>query len=161
MVMLLLGYGAALWAFLKTAPKVYTLMVSDLEVARQFYADALGWRPAAAPLQYYHDYERSLGLGEPAFQPLAALKQSGNQPSEQDLWFQVKRQAQVHLIAGARRGPQGEERHVALDADGLALILRRTQGRGLRVRIRQEKPLQFQVKDLAGRVIDLSAAKPR
>ena len=37
MVMLLAAYAGAMWMFLSSAPKVYTVMVSDLEVARQLY----------------------------------------------------------------------------------------------------------------------------
>ena len=35
MIMLLAAYAGAMWMFLSSAPKVYTVMVSDLEVARQ------------------------------------------------------------------------------------------------------------------------------
>ena len=34
MVMLLAAYAGAMWMFLSSAPKVHTIMVSDLEVAR-------------------------------------------------------------------------------------------------------------------------------
>lgn len=37
MVMLLAAYAVAMWMFLTSAPKVHTVMVSDLEIARQFY----------------------------------------------------------------------------------------------------------------------------
>lgn len=35
MVMLLAAYAGAMWMFLSSAPKVYTIMVSDMEIARQ------------------------------------------------------------------------------------------------------------------------------
>ena len=41
MVMLLVAYAGAMWMFLKSAPKVHTIMVSDLEVARRFYEGML------------------------------------------------------------------------------------------------------------------------
>ena len=36
MVMLLVAYAGAMWMFLSSAPKVYTVMVSDLQNAQRF-----------------------------------------------------------------------------------------------------------------------------
>ena len=41
MILLLVAYAGAMWMFLTSAPKVHTVMVSDLEVARQFYEGLL------------------------------------------------------------------------------------------------------------------------
>ena len=41
MVMLLGAYAVAMWMFLSSAPKVHTVMVSDLEVAKRFYEGLL------------------------------------------------------------------------------------------------------------------------
>lgn len=37
MIMLLIAYAGAMWMFLSSAPKVHTIMVSDLEIARDLY----------------------------------------------------------------------------------------------------------------------------
>ena len=41
MVMLLVAYAGAMWMFLSSAPKVYTVMVSDLQNAQRFYEGLL------------------------------------------------------------------------------------------------------------------------
>jgi len=41
MVMLLGAYAVAMWMFLTSAPKVHTVMVSDVELARDFYEGML------------------------------------------------------------------------------------------------------------------------
>jgi hypothetical protein len=61
MVMLLVAYAGAMWMFLSSAPKVYTIMVSDLEVAKQFYQGELQLSLAEVPLHYYYNYEQTLG----------------------------------------------------------------------------------------------------
>ena len=50
MVMLLVAYAGAMWAFLSSAPKVHTVMVSDLDTARQFYEGMLSLSAADVPL---------------------------------------------------------------------------------------------------------------
>ncbi len=61
MVMLLIAYAGAMWMFLTSAPKVYTMMVSDLELARRFYEGVLDLPAADVPLHYYYNYEQTLG----------------------------------------------------------------------------------------------------
>ena len=61
MVMLLAAYAVAMWMFLTSAPKVHTVMVSDLEIARQFYEGLLNLAAAEVPLHYYYNYEQTLG----------------------------------------------------------------------------------------------------
>jgi len=53
MVMLLAAYAGAMWMFLTSAPKVYT-MVSDMEIARQLYEGLLDMPAAEVPLHYYY-----------------------------------------------------------------------------------------------------------
>lgn len=55
------------------------------------------------------------------------------------------------MATGAAR-----DRHVCFDRDCLDQILLRVQTRGLKHKIRREKPLNFLVKDYAGRVIELA-----
>jgi hypothetical protein len=61
MVMLLAAYAVAMWMFLTSAPKVHTIMVSDLEIARRFYEGLLNLAAAEVPLHYYYNYEQTLG----------------------------------------------------------------------------------------------------
>ena len=61
MVMLLCAYGVAMWMFLTSAPKVHTIMVSDLDVARRFYEGILQLPAADVPMHYYYNYEQTLG----------------------------------------------------------------------------------------------------
>src|SRR5918997_3937403 len=68
MVMLLAAYAVAMWMFLTSAPKVHTVMVSDLEVARQFYEGLLNLAAAGVSLHYYYNYEQTLGTA--AIDPL-------------------------------------------------------------------------------------------
>ena len=49
MVMLLAAYALAMWMFLTSAPKVHTIMVTDLETARQFYEGLLNLPTADVP----------------------------------------------------------------------------------------------------------------
>jgi hypothetical protein len=62
MVMLLAAYAAAMWLFLTSAPKVHTMMVSDLQTAKDLYEGLLNLPIAQVPLHYYYDYEHSLCL---------------------------------------------------------------------------------------------------
>ena len=91
MVLLLVGYAGAMWMFLSSAPKVYTIMVSDLEMARRFYEGMLQLQTADVPLHYYYNYEQTLGAG--AIDPMltsgmTTAAQPYNQPD--GLWYQLK-----------------------------------------------------------------------
>ena len=61
MVMLLAAYAGAMWMFLTSAPKVHTIMVSDLEIARDLYEGLLDLPAAEVPLHYYYNYEQTIG----------------------------------------------------------------------------------------------------
>ena len=61
MVMLLAAYAGAMWMFLTSAPKVHTVMVSDMEIARQLYEGLLDLPAAEVPLHYYYNYEQTIG----------------------------------------------------------------------------------------------------
>ena len=54
------------------------------------------------------------------------------------------------------RGKKIVERHVCFDRDCLDQLLMRVQTRGIKYKIRREKPLNFLVKDYDGRVIEMS-----
>ncbi|MEB3311513.1 MAG: glyoxalase-like domain protein [Snowella sp.] len=159
MVMLLGAYAAAMWMFLTSAPKVHTIMVSDLEVARQFYEGLLELNVADVPLHYYYNYEQTLGAAgvdsfylsaNPSSTPMTRYNQS------EGLWYQLKKNTQLHIIGGASYGTKNRQRHVCFDHDCLEQILLRVQSRRLRYKIRRNKPLNFLVKDLEDRVIEMA-----
>ncbi|KAM3102711.1 glyoxalase-like domain protein [Phormidesmis sp. 146-12] len=158
MIMLLGAYAAAMWMFLTSAPKVYTVMVSDVELARDFYEGMLSLAAAEVPLHYYYNYEQSLGTAG-----INPMHLSGNVGSttvrgtaNDGLWYQLKKNTQLHIISGASLGEKDRQRHVCFDRDCLDQILLRVQTRGVKHKIRREKPLNFLVKDFAGNVIELS-----
>ena len=91
MVMLLMAYGGAMWMFLSSAPKVHTVMVTDLETARQFYEGMLNLPLAEVPLHYYYNYEQ--GLGSAGMDPMymaGGLGSSAERMGTPDgLWYQL------------------------------------------------------------------------
>jgi hypothetical protein len=158
MVMLLVAYAGAMWLFLSSAPKVHTIMVSDLSIAQKFYEGLLNLPAADVPLHYYYNYEQSLGIGgvDPLY--LSANRSATGNTSfnaSEGLWYQLKKNTQLHIIAGASIGDRDRQRHVCFDRDCLEAVLMRVQSRRLRYKIREERPLNFLVKDLEERTIEL------
>ncbi len=158
MVMLLMAYGGAMWMFLTSAPKVHTIMVSDLEVARQFYEELLSLPVADIPLHYYYNYEQTIGAS--AMDPLymstnPELTSPSDFNSSEGLWYQLKKNIQLHIISGASLGEKNRQRHVCFDRDCLDEVLLRVQSRRLKYKIRRDRPLNFLVKDYRERVIEL------
>lgn len=158
MVALLIAYAGAMWMFLTSAPKVYTVMVSDLELARRFYEGLLDLPVADVPLHYYYNYEQTLGaVGvDPLYASTASLAQPQSYKTSEGLWYQLKKNTQLHIITGASLGQKDRQRHVCFDRDCLEQLLLRVQSYGVRYKIRREKPLNFLVKDLDGRVIEMA-----
>lgn len=160
MVMLLAAYAGAMWMFLSSAPKVHTVMVSDLEVARQFYEGLLNLAAAEVPLHYYYNYEQTLGatsidplyLSSTGMGATSATRFKGTE----GLWYQLKKNTQLHVISGASIGKKNQQRHVCFDRDCLEQVLMRVQTRRIKFKVRSEKPLNFLVKDMEGRVIELA-----
>ena len=162
MVVLLVAYAGAMWMFLTSAPKVHTVMVSDLRVARDLYEGMLNLPAAEVPLHYYYNYEQTLGAGgmDPLYMSAGsmggpAMLPTATQPSE-GLWYQLRKNVQLHVISGASLGQRDRQRHVCFDRECLDALLMRIQTRGLRYKIRREKPLNFLVKDYDGRVIEMA-----
>ncbi len=160
MVMLLIAYAGAMWMFLSSAPKVHTIMVSDLEIARDLYEGLLRLSVAEVPLHYYYNYEQTLGTA--GLDPLylssgmgTTATRSLEKPSD-GLWYQLKKNTQLHIVAGASLGDKNRQRHVCFDHDCLEQVLMRIQTRGIKHKIRAEKPLNFLVKDYQGRIIELA-----
>ncbi|MEA5500095.1 VOC family protein [Limnoraphis robusta] len=164
MVMLLAAYAGAMWMFLTSAPKVHTIMVSDLNVARQFYEGLLDMPVADVPLHYYYNYEQTLGATgiDPLYMSTSVAtpsRSSSELGTSEGLWYQLMKNTQLHIISGASYGPKNRHRHVCFDHDCLEQILMRVQTRGVKFKIRSEKPLNFLVKDLDGRVVEMSEVK--
>ncbi|PSB08034.1 glyoxalase-like domain protein [filamentous cyanobacterium CCP1] len=160
MVALLIAYAGAMWMFLTSAPKVYTVMVTDLELARQFYEGLLDLPVADVPLHYYYNYEQTLGaVGvDPLYASTANLSRSSSSynNASDGLWYQLKKNTQLHIISGASLGIKNRQRHVCFDHDCLEQLLLRVQSYGVKYKIRRDKPLNFLVKDLDGRVIEMA-----
>ncbi|MEH2276852.1 MAG: glyoxalase-like domain protein [Nostoc sp.] len=159
MVMLLAAYAGAMWMFLTSAPKVHTVMVSDLEIARQLYEGLLDLPAAEVPLHYYYNYEQTIGATgiDPLYMstgPSLSNKMMNN--ATDGLWYQLKKNTQLHIITGASLGSKNQQRHVCFDHDCLEMILMRVEMRGLKLKIRNHKPLNFLVKDYEGRVIEVA-----
>ena len=156
MVMLLGAYAFAMWMFLSNAPKVYTIMVSDLEVAEQFYKGFLRLSVAQVPLHYYYNYEQTLGtVGVDPMYLSSPNSANVRYRGSEGLWYLLKKNTQLHIIGGANLGEDNRQRHVCFDNKCLEIILLKVQSRRIKYRIKQEKPLNFLVKDLEDRVIEL------
>ena len=158
MVMLLGAYAVAMWLFLTSAPKVHTVMVSDLQAARDFYEGMLNLAVAEVPLHYYYNYEQSLGTAgiNPMYMSGTMGSNMARGNGNDGLWYQLKKNTQLHVISGASIGERERDRHVCFDRDCLDQILLKVQMRGLKHKIRREKPLNFLVKDYSGRVFELA-----
>lgn len=157
MVLLLVAYAGAMWLFLTSAPKVHTIMVSDLERARRFYEGLLDLPVADVPLHYYYNYEQSLGAAgvDPLYLSSTMGTTSRQFNSSDGLWYQLKKNTQLHVISGASAGEKNRQRHVCFDHDCLEQLLLRVQIRRLKHKIRRQKPLNFLVKDLEGQIIEM------
>jgi hypothetical protein len=160
MVMLLAAYAVAMWMFLTSAPKVHTVMVSDLEIARGFYEGLLNLNTADVPLHYYYNYEQTLGATsiDPLYMTSGLGTTSGATrfKGTEGLWYQLKKNTQLHVISGASIGKKNQQRHVCFDHDCMEQVLMRVQMQRLKYKIRSEKPLNFLVKDLEDRVIEMA-----
>jgi len=160
MVMLLVAYAGAMWMFLTSAPKVYTVMVSDLDVARQLYQGLLDLPAAEVPLHYYYNYEQTMGATgvDPLYLSSNPYYSSSSRMTNasEGLWYQLKKNTQLHVITGASLGSKNQQRHVCFDSECLELILLRVEARGLKFKIRNRKPLNFLVKDYEGRIIEMA-----
>jgi len=164
MVMLLAAYAVAMWMFLTSAPKVHTIMVSDLAIAQQLYEGMLELPVAEVPLHYYYNYEQTLGAT--SIDPLylsndyTTLNTTNQATGISDgLWYKLIKNTQLHIISGASLGTKNHQRHICFDKDCLEQILMRIQIRGLKYKIRSEKPLNLLVKDWNSRIIEITEVK--
>ena len=154
MIMLLGAYGVAMWMFLTSAPKVHTVMVSDLEQAKIFYESQLELPIADVPLHYYYGYDQTLGASiDPIYLPSEAKR---TQPKSEGLWYQLKKNTQLHIVSGANYSDRNRDRHVCFNRDCVEQVLLRIQILGIKHKIRSEKPLKFLVRDFDGNVIEIA-----
>jgi catechol 2,3-dioxygenase-like lactoylglutathione lyase family enzyme len=160
MVALLAAYAVAMWVFLRSAPKVHTIMVSDLEAARDFYEGILKLRAADVPLHYYYDYQQTIGGG---LDPMAMtiVNPQGTKVSHpaDGLWYQLKKNTQLHAVIGASPGEKDRQRHVCFDRECLEMLLMRVQTQGIKHKILRERPLTFLAKDWEGEVFEFAELK--
>jgi hypothetical protein len=160
MVMLLAAYAGAMWMFLSSAPKVYTMMVSDLDLARNLYEGMLELPAAEVPLHYYYNYEQTLGMAavDPMYMSSSLGRVGTRSPNEEPagLWYQLRKNTQLHVVKGANLGEKNRQRHVCFDRDCMEQVLLRVQMRQIKHKIRQDKPLNFLIKDFDGNVIEMA-----
>ena len=109
---------------------------------------------------YYYNYEQTLGLStvDPIYMPtnLSTVTRVGGANATDGLWYQLKKNVQLHVITGASLGDKDQQRHVCFDHDCLEQILLRVQSRYVKFKIRREDPLNFLVKTYEGLVIEMS-----
>lgn len=148
MVMLLGAYGVAMWMFLTSAPKVHTVMVSDLEQARMFYETLLELPIANVPLHYYYGYEQTA--------PMYLPSEARSDLPPEGLWYQLRKNTQIHIVPGAKPSEQRRDRHICFNRDCVEQVLLRIQMLGIKHKIRSEKPLKFLVKDRDDQVIEIT-----
>ena len=154
MIMLLGAYGVAMWMFLTSAPKVHTVMVSDLEQAKIFYESLLELPIADIPLHYYYGYDQALGA---TIDPIYLPSEARHPKSRPDgLWYQLKKNTQLHIVSGANQGDRNRDRHVCFNRDCVEQVLLRIQMLGIKHKIRSEKPLKFLVRDFDENVIEIA-----
>ncbi len=152
MVMLLVTYGVAMWLFLSSAPQVYTIMVSNLEQAKELYEGILRLSIAKIPLQYY-GYDQGIPSLDPVYIPNNFSKKMA-----EGLWYQLKKNTQIHVVAGAH-ALENRDRHVCFDRQCVEKLLRRVRRLGLKYKLRSENPLVFWVKDSQGKIIEIAEVK--
>ncbi len=163
MVMLLVAYGFAMWTFLTNAPKVYTVMVSDIKIAQKFYEGLLKLNAADIPLHYYYTPEKNLGTlatVDPLHMSMNYTNTSNiSLDTKHGLWYQLKNNTQLHIISGASYGHNHRQRHVCFENRCLETILLKIQAKRLKYRMRSKQPLNFLVKDIDERIIEMVEVK--
>ncbi|PZV15494.1 MAG: glyoxalase-like domain protein [Pseudanabaena sp.] len=159
MVMLLGAYAVAMWMFLTSAPKVHTIMVSNLDQARYFYEGELKLPIAVVPLHYYYGYEYGMGApADPIYIPAEARRSQSQQYSAdmEGAWYLLKKNVQLHIVPGANVTDPNRGRHICFNRDCVEQLLLQIQVRGIKHKVRSEKPLNFLVKDPDGQVIEIA-----
>ncbi|WP_017326959.1 hypothetical protein [Synechococcus sp. PCC 7336] len=167
MFMLLSAYGGAMWTFLSGAPRVYTIMVPNLDDAKRFYEQYLKLPEAELPLHYYYGYEQTVGSFDPMYyQGDMASAYNYNRPlgsravaDDPGLWYQLTENAQVHIITGSADTTgsyANRRRHVSFDRDGIKALQQYIAKQKIPHTVRSEKPMSLLVRDRDGQAIELA-----
>ncbi|MEN9220053.1 MAG: hypothetical protein Q6K08_04520 [Thermostichales cyanobacterium GMQP_bins_62] len=168
MFLLLSAYGGAMWTFLSGAPRVHTIVVSDLEQARQFYENVLKLTEAELPLYYYYNYEQSMastGFDSLYFPGTIAGSRDFRAapptiPEEPGLWYQLTDNAQIHVISGSLGDSASQtRRHSASERDSVKALLKHVIKNRIPHSVRSQNPLVFWVKDLQGQIVEIAEVK--
>ncbi|MEN9205508.1 MAG: hypothetical protein Q6K70_06850 [Thermostichales cyanobacterium DRC_bins_46] len=168
MFLLLSAYGGAMWTFLSGAPRVHTIVVSDLEQARQFYENVLKLTEAELPLYYYYNYEQSMastGFDSLYFPGTIAGSRDFRAapptiPEEPVLWYQLTDNAQIHVISGSLGDSASQtRRHSASERDSVKALLKHVIKNRIPHSVRSQNPLVFWVKDLQGQIVEIAEVK--
>lgn len=110
MFLLLSAYGGAMWTFLSGAPRVHTVIVPDLDRAKQLYEGILQLPEAELPLQYYYGGDNTLvgaGLDVPYFAGDIINSRRYDLPGSPPkadipgLWYQLGDNVQLHVVPGS------------------------------------------------------------
>jgi hypothetical protein len=71
-------------------------------------------------------------------------------------WYQLKKNVQLHIVPGANATDRDRGRHICFNRDCIEQLLLQIQVRGIKHKVRSEKPLNFLVKDPDGQVIEIA-----
>jgi hypothetical protein len=155
MVMLLGAYAYAMWLFLSSAPKVHTVMVSNMSQAQEFYEGVLKLPVASVPLHYYYGYDYRLGA--PADMVLTQRQERDR--TYEGVWYQLQKNVQLHVVPGTHAASSTRARHLCFNRTCIEQILLSIQLKSIKHKVLNEHPLKFLVKDLGGNVIEVVEAE--
>ncbi|GAB4213465.1 MAG: hypothetical protein OHK0012_09630 [Synechococcales cyanobacterium] len=173
MFMLLSAYGGAMWTFLSGAPRVHTVVVSDLDQAQKFYEQILKLTEAELPLYYYYNYEQNMATtgfdslyfpgniaGSREFRPTS----TPTIPEEPGLWYQLSDNAQLHVISGSLSSDRNATysqnlRHTTTERDSVKALLKYVIKNRIAHSVRSQNPLTFWVKDGQGQIVEITEVR--
>lgn len=163
MFLLLSAYGGAMWTFLSGAPRVFTILVPNLDEAKPLYEKLLQLPEAELPLHYYYGYEQSLGsfdTGYLAGDLAMNARRSTAVADTPGLWYQLSDTTQLHIMVGESKERGTYPRHVSFEREGVKAILKHIQKLGsVPYTVRGEKPFVFWVRNPEGKVIEFAEAQ--
>ncbi len=174
MFLLLSAYGGAMWTFLSGAPRVYSVIVPNLERARQIYEGILNLPEAELPLEYYYGGEASvMGTGfESTYFPgdIAGGRYGygrAQTPTMDNpgLWYQLSENVQLHIIPGSTeagssqtydRSVPSRYRHTSFDRDAVKALLKYIVKKDISHSVRSERPLVVWIRDPEGEIVEIA-----
>ncbi len=175
MFLLLSAYGGAMWTFLSGAPRVYSVIVPDLDRAQAFYERHLQLPEAELPLDYYYGGEAGMGAtfdgsyfpGDIAGGRYDYQRMSTAVADNPGLWYQLSENVQLHVIPGSTdlgRSPNmpganqvsSRFRHTSFDRDAVKALLKYVVKKKISHSVRSEKPLVVWIRDQEGQIIEIA-----